>query len=511
MCDETEFPQTQIVNDAMSVCQNESYDSTPEDENVWGKLFPNGKSFELFLLNKEIVTCGRRPDADIKLKSDSKHVTVGAYSSLHFTITREKSSKDEYYVKIQDNSSNGTFINGNKIGKGRFQILKSNDEISLSKPENKAFTFVDKSINEDNKWPLQVRDKYNICKELGKGAYGEVRLAFSNQTMEKFAVKIISKKKFTIRGKNEQVFTNSIMTEVSILKKLDHPCIIKIYEVIDTPDRVFIVLELVEGGELFDKVASAGQYEEKTAKLLFYQMVLAIKYLHDQGISHRDLKPENILLYDKENNETLIKVTDFGLSKFFDSATVLKTFCGTPNYLAPEVLVSRGGGSYTNKVDNWSLGVILYILLVGYPPFSDENTSVTLEQQICKGSYTFPTQYWSTVSKDAIDLIKNLLQIDPDKRYSLEQVLNHKWIKNDKNMKTLADSIMKGSISSASTISSKNDNQNKSNLKRNIDDKHDSELYNEDLAFTITLENTNGNKRLKTSSSDSTEKSSDLS
>ena len=223
------------------------------------------------------------------------------------------------------------------------------------------------------------------------------------------------------------------------------------------------------------------------------------------------MKPENILLYDKENNETLIKVTDFGLSKFFDSATVLKTFCGTPNYLAPEVLVSRGGGSYTNKVDNWSLGVILYILLVGYPPFSDENTSVTLEQQICKGSYTFPTQYWSTVSKDAIDLIKNLLQIDPDKRYSLEQVLNHKWIKNDKNMKTLADSIMKGSISSASTISSKNDNQNKSNLKRNIDDKHDSELYNEDLAFTITLENTNGNKRLKTSSSDSTEKSSDLS
>ena len=122
------------------------------------------------------------------------------------------------------------------------------------------------------------------------------------------------------------------------------------------------------------------------------------------------MKPENILLFDKENNETLIKITDFGLSKFFDSATVLKTFCGTPNYLAPEVLVSRGGGSYTNKVDNWSLGVILYILLVGYPPFSDEDTTIPLEQQICKGSYTFPTQYWSTVSKDAIDLIKNLLQ-----------------------------------------------------------------------------------------------------
>jgi serine/threonine-protein kinase Chk2 len=233
--------------------------------------------------------------------------------------------------------------------------------------------------------------------------------------------------------------------------------------VIDTRDSVFIVLDLVEGGELFDKVVKIGQYNEKTAKLLFYQMVLAIKvnlhikllfyvknrlnftsskYLHDQGISHRDLKPENILLESSETNETLIKVTDFGLSKFFDSTIMMKTFCGTPNYLAPEVLTTRGEGVYTNKIDNWSLGVILYICLVGYPPFSDEDTKVSLETQIKKGLYTFPEEFWSGISSDAIDVIKKLLTIDPNKRASLEEVLEHKWIKEDKEMKAKADALM---------------------------------------------------------------------
>ncbi len=169
------------------------------------------------------------------------------------------------------------------------------------------------------------------------GAYGEVRLAFDKETCEKNALKIIPKRKFTVNGRNQMNLQSSIMSEVEILKKLDHPCIIQIKEVIDTPESVFIVLELVEGGELFDKVVSIEHYDEPTAKLIFYQMVLAIKYLHDQGISHRDLKPENILLCSAEENETLIKVTDFGLSKFFDNTQMMKTFCGTPNYLAPEV------------------------------------------------------------------------------------------------------------------------------------------------------------------------------
>ncbi len=160
------------------------------------------------------------------------------------------------------------------------------------------------------------------------------------------------------------------------------------------------------------------------------------------GVSHRDLKPENILLCSNETNHTLVKISDFGLSKFFDSTAVMKTFCGTPNYLAPEVLLSKGEGAYTNKIDNWSLGVILYICLVGYPPFSDENPTISLESQIKKGIYDFPSPEWNNVSKDAIDLVKKMLCVDPNRRISLEQVLEHKWIKNDIEMKKKAHQLM---------------------------------------------------------------------
>ncbi len=209
-----------------------------------------------------------------------------------------------------------------------------------------------------------------------------------------------------------------------------------------------------------------------------------------------------------------MKVTDFGLSKFFDATTVLKTFCGTPNYLAPEVLTSKGEGSYTNKVDNWSLGVVLYICLAGYPPFSEENTKVSLEQQIRKGAYDFPSEDWSKISKDAIDLIKNLLTVDPEKRFSLDQVLNHKWIKNDKNVKDLAEKLMiqkpadKNSFTNGnSTNEVSHEDSSKTNLsrklKRNLDDTNESELFNDEFFETSV-------KRLKPCNSNSTEKSTEL-
>ena len=162
-------------------------------------------------------------------------------------------------------------------------------------------------------------------------------------------------------------------------------------------------------------------------------------------------------------------------------------------------------------MDNWSLGVILYICLVGYPPFTDEGTTVPLEQQICKGLYTFPTEYWSNVSNDAIDMVKNLLNVDVNKRYSLDQVLNHKWIKNDKEVKKLAEKIMAGNGSSTnkSKIDSgnksiKNGNPNKLKLKRVT---NESEIYGDSDDDSTHRNGTC--KRLKTSNSDSTEKSND--
>jgi serine/threonine-protein kinase Chk2 len=160
-------------------------------------------------------------------------------------------------------------------------------------------------------------------------------------------------------------------------------------------------------------------------------MLEAVKYLHEKGITHRDLKPENILL-SCDDNDTLIKVTDFGLSKIVGEQSLMQTLCGTPSYLAPEVIKSAGLGGYDKAVDCWSMGVILYIMLGGYPPFSDEIKEYTLQDQICNGRYSFPKEYWNDVSKDAIDLITKLLTIDSQKRITTAEALNHPWMKDDK-------------------------------------------------------------------------------
>lgn len=450
--------------------------SSVRDETIWGRLYPIDSAFQRIDLKKDSIKFGRRADCDVNFENvKTAYCAASAYSNLHFTIRREFTGKSGHHALLEDSSSNGTFVNGEKVGKGKVQALKNNSEIALCMKGNKAFIYIDSTINEDKNFPPEIRDKYTISKVLGVGAYGEVRLAFEKSNCQKFAVKIIKKKKFTVNGKHQINTNKQIMSEIDILKKLDHPCIIRVHDVVDSPDSVFIVLDLVEGGELFDKIISIGRYDEETAKLLFYQMVLAIKYLHDKGISHRDLKPENLLLSSNKENDTLIKLTDFGLSKFFDSATMMKTFCGTPNYLAPEVLATKGEGNYTNKIDNWSLGVILYIILVGFPPFSDDE----LEKQIKEGKYDFYDESWSSVSEDAKDIIRKLMCVDPNKRASLEEVLSHDWIKNDVNMKNKADELMQ---------KNKDDRENQ---KRCLDTSSSSELN--DLVDKTTIDS--GNKK----------------
>ncbi|WAR03859.1 CHK2-like protein [Mya arenaria] len=373
-------------------------------------------------LNKEEYSFGRGENCDVPFNNNGskKHQCFQAYS--------KQTTTTGVHVFLEDFSSNGTFINGDKVGKGNKQVLANNDEIGLALKKNKAFMFMDLVDANDSDIPDEIKER---------GACGEVRLAFAKGSCEKFAVKIITKKKFTTGGKHAVNLSKQVMSEVNILKALKHPCIIGIEDVIDTPEVLYIVLELVEGGELFDKVVSLSQYDEPTAKLLFYQMLLACKYLHEQGITHRDLKPENILLQSDEK-ETLIKITDFGLSKFVDAGSMMKTFCGTPTYLAPEILITAGSGTYTKAIDAWSLGVIL---LAGYPPFSDERKDMDLPKQIMGGHYTFPKQYWKGVSEDAIDLIKKLMTVDAAKRITLADALQHPWFK-DEDMKVKSQKLM---------------------------------------------------------------------
>ncbi|RZC36561.1 calcium/calmodulin-dependent protein kinase type 1 [Asbolus verrucosus] len=181
-------------------------------------------------------------------------------------------------------------------------------------------------------------------------------------------------------------------------------------------------MELVTGGELFDRIVEKGSYTEKDAADLIRQVLEAVDYMHEQGVVHRDLKPENLLYYSPDE-DSKIMISDFGLSKMEDSG-IMATACGTPGYVAPEVLAQK---PYGKAVDVWSIGVISYILLCGYPPFYDENDA-NLFAQILKGEFEFDSPYWDEISDSAKDFIRQLMCVNVEKRFTCRQALAHPWI-----------------------------------------------------------------------------------
>jgi len=209
------------------------------------------------------------------------------------------------------------------------------------------------------------------------------------------------------------------------MRQVHHSNIVKLHDVFDSNSKICLVLDLLEGGELFDRIIEQGHFTEKDAALSFSQMCSALAYLHDRRIVHRDLKPEN-LLFEKKEKGSPIKLIDFGLAGNC-SASPLKTPCGTPNYVAPEILKKM---PYGVQVDMWSAGVILYIVLCGFPPFYDENDDMgRLYKQIKSASYDMPSPYWDNISDSAKDLIRKLLVVDPEKRYTANKALQHPWLK----------------------------------------------------------------------------------
>ncbi|RHN50091.1 putative protein kinase CAMK-AMPK family [Medicago truncatula] len=252
---------------------------------------------------------------------------------------------------------------------------------------------------------------YKLVKTLYHWSSGKVRLAENVLTGEKVAIYLID-----CRWKENTQMEEKVRREINTLKLLRHPHIIQVYEVIETLTNIYVIMEYMESGELFDYIVEKGRLHEDEARKFFQQIISGVQHCHNNMVAHRDLKPETILLDSKFN----IKITDFGLSNTMQHGQLLKTRCGSLNYAAPEVI---SGKLYDgSKVDIWNCGTLLYALLCGALPFDDENIP-TLYKKIKGGIYTIP----SYISPGASDLITKLLEVDPTKRITILEIHQHPW------------------------------------------------------------------------------------
>ncbi len=291
-----------------------------------------------------------------------------------------------------------------------------------------------------------IASKYLKIKEISNGTYAKIYIVQRKTDFKLYCCKEILKSKVA----DLYNFHN----EINILSKVDHPNIIRIYEIFEDSRYISIIMEYCTGGDLFQKINELAEkdksFSEKEAVKIFKQLMSAVSYCHNQGICHRDLKPDNIIFLNKEPDSP-IKIVDFGLSKIFGEIkpimkgnkiekNIMSLRVGTAYYMAPEVIQ----GNYDNKCDIWSCGVILYILLCGYPPFDGDNENDIIKA-ITKKKYSFPEEEWKSVSDDAKDLIKHML-CDPDKRFNAQNVLNHPWI--EKNAPNANNTLAKFNVQS---------------------------------------------------------------
>ncbi|KAF3778443.1 Calcium-dependent protein kinase 8 [Nymphaea thermarum] len=312
---------------------------------------------------------------------------------------------------------------GNSEGKKRKKKAKKQNPFSADFQANKGsgapgskFAVLSNATGHD------IESRYELGRELGRGEFGITYLCTDRATQEVFACKCISKKKL-----RTPVDVEDVRREVAIMKHLPkHPNIVSLKDTYEDDNAVHLVMELCEGGELFDRIVARGHYTERAAAVVTRTIVEVVQLCHKYGVMHRDLKPENFLFANKKEAAPL-KAIDFGLSVFFKPGDQFSEIVGSPYYMAPEVLKRN----YGPEVDVWSAGVILYILLCGVPPFWAE-TEQGVAQAIIRCIIDFKRDPWPKVSDNAKDLVKRMLEPDPKRRLTAQEVLDHPWLQNAK-------------------------------------------------------------------------------
>ncbi|KAL1977675.1 hypothetical protein VTN31DRAFT_534 [Thermomyces dupontii] len=407
-------------------------------EGVWGYLLPlNEKSGKALVLRKRDNCCAADGSTRKNTKQGKNKPTLppGGYligrhrecdlvldiptiSNRHCLIFSEVRNGDVVAI-VEDLSSNGTFVNEALLGRNKNRELEDGDEVTLIGEARYVFRYP------RTRDTSGFRHRYRILQQLGKGHFATVYLCIERSTGVKYAVKVFERR----QSDSQRTLDDTLRQEIGLLMSVNHPNVLCLKETFDERDGAYLVLELAPEGELFNYIVTHRKLSEAETRKVFFQLFEGLKYLHDRGIVHRDIKPENILLADKN---LTVKLADFGLAKIIGEDSFTTTLCGTPSYVAPEILEESRHRKYTKAVDIWSLGVVLYICLCGFPPFSDELYSeenpYTLAEQIKLGRFDYPSPYWDSIPDIALDLIDRMLTVDPDKRITVDECLEHPWM-----------------------------------------------------------------------------------
>ncbi|XP_021180721.2 serine/threonine-protein kinase DCLK1 isoform X1 [Fundulus heteroclitus] len=361
---------------------------------------------------------GRSPlrAAGMSRRSKSPSPAGSANGTAGSTFSTPRSGKSPSPILTSPASlrrRQGSQHSGSSLSLASTKVCSSMDE--CDGPSSEA-----EPVDECSTVPASISDRYKVGRILGNGNFAVVRECVERLTGREYALKIISKDK--CKGKEQM-----IQSEVSILRRVKHPNIVLLIEEMDTRSDLYLVMELVKGGDLFDAIMSSNRYTERDASCMLFNLASAIKYLHSLNIVHRDIKPENLLVYEHHDGSKSLKLGDFGLATIVNGP--LYAVCGTPTYVAPEIVAETG---YGLKVDIWAAGVITYILVCGFPPFrgSGEDQEALFEE-ILKGHLEFPAPYWDNVSDVAKALITGMLQVVVDQRYTAVQVLDHPWVNGE--------------------------------------------------------------------------------